>query len=105
MRNGRGPPVRNQFDFSPVDILRPDLGTGPGAHPRFAAATPTVCDVGPGDVLFVPSYWWHEVFSRPDEQDGWNLAVNWWYAAVRPLPEGRLRLTARELEIAGAWPT
>ena len=111
-----GPAVRDQFDFSPVDVLRPDLGGGGGGgsgggggggggqHPAFADATPTVCEVGPGDVLYVPSYWWHEVLSRPDPQDGWNLAVNWWYRAVRPLPEGRIKLNGGQ-DVSGNWPT
>jgi len=71
-------------DFSPVNILRPDP-----LHPAVAKATPTICEVAPGDLLFVPSFWWHEVYSSPDVDDGWNLAVNWWYHPARPLPIGR----------------
>ena len=72
-------------DFSPVNILHPD----PQMHPAVAHATPIVCEVTPGDILFVPSFWWHEVYSSPDVDDGWNLAVNWWYHPQRPLPTGR----------------
>ena len=42
------------------------------------------CEVGPGEALFVPSFWWHEVYSRPStkaaaDRSRLNIAVNFWY--------------------------
>ena len=39
------------------------------------------CTVERGDVLYLPSFWWHEVQSSPDEF-GKNIAVNFWYHPV-----------------------
>ena len=33
--------------------------------------------LSPGDVLFMPPGWWHEVYSYADER-GRCLALNWW---------------------------
>ncbi len=45
--------------MSAVDPVRPDLE----AHPRFAEATPMVVTVRAGEILFIPSFWWHHVTS------------------------------------------
>jgi len=42
---------------SQIDIRAPDVG----AYPEYAKARPMVADVGPGDMLFIPPYWWHEI--------------------------------------------
>lgn len=47
--------------FSPVNLREPNLR----AHPHFARARRLVCDVHKGDVLFLPSYWWHHVEAIP----------------------------------------
>lgn len=60
--------------MSPVDITDPDLKR----FPRFANAKRLQCVLKPGDVLFMPSFWWHEVQSYPDLQQKRNLAVNYW---------------------------
>lgn len=68
---------------TPVDILNPNFGL----FPAFRGALPlaTVCDVQPGEVLYLPSHWWHEVESAPDEEliavgeADQNIAVNFWY--------------------------
>lgn len=46
------------------------------------------CEVGAGDVLFLPAFSWHEVHSRPDANGGGNIAVNYWYAPYwsKPFP-------------------
>ena len=64
--------------MSPVDIALPDLQR----FPRFARARRVRCSLGPGDVLFMPAFWWHEVQSYPDEEERRNLAVNFWYVHV-----------------------
>ena len=62
--------------MSPVDIQDPDLDR----FPRFAEARRVECSLKPGDVLFMPAFWWHEVQSRPDPTEKRNLAVNFWWA-------------------------
>jgi lysine-specific demethylase 8 len=62
-------------NFSRVDPERPDFER----YPRFAGATPLTCVIGPSDVLFIPSGWWHHV--RTTEP---SISVNFWWA------EGRL---------------
>ena len=64
--------------MSPVDIESPDLTR----FPRFSEARRLECSLGPGDLLFMPAFWWHEVRSRPDQLEGRNLAVNFWWVAL-----------------------
>ena len=61
--------------MSPVDILNPNYER----FPNFKSARPMNCTVGPGQMLFLPSYWWHEVQSYPDSTEPLNVAVNFWY--------------------------
>ena len=58
---------------SMVDFHAPDLA----AHPRFAAALATaeVAELEPGDVLFVPSMWWHHVEGLAP----FNILLNYWW--------------------------
>lgn len=67
--------VNNMSSYSPVNISDPRVLE---RFPRFANATPITCEVRAGDLLFVPSRWWHEVKSIGDE-NGKTVAVNWWY--------------------------
>ena len=60
--------------MSPVDIESPDLQQ----FPQFSEAGRLECKLGPGDVLFMPAFWWHEVRSSPDPLEKRNLAVNFW---------------------------
>ena len=62
-------------NFSPIDINAPNLTR----FPRFAQAKPCVCTVRAGDMLFVPAFTWHNVFSWPDAEDRFNIAVNLWF--------------------------
>ncbi|EJK54206.1 hypothetical protein THAOC_26226, partial [Thalassiosira oceanica] len=55
---------------SQVNLTEPDLG----AYPEFAKARLREVVVGPGDVLFLPAYWWHQ-FEQPFEG---TAAVNFW---------------------------
>jgi Cupin-like domain len=56
-----------------VDIRNPDFE----AYPRFrdAQAASVVADLEPGDALYYPSMWWHEVESK----DRFNAMVNYWW--------------------------
>jgi hypothetical protein len=58
-------------DFSRVDIERPDLA----AFPRFPRAQAITCEVGEGEVLYLPRYWWHQVTSLSR-----SASVNLWWA-------------------------
>lgn len=83
---------------SMVDLEAPDLTR----YPRFATAQAAmqVAELEPGDAIFVPSLWWHDVTARGPL----NLLVNYWWGqqaaaspfaalihallAVRDLPPG-----------------
>jgi hypothetical protein len=53
-----------------VNLSAPNLGR----HPNFARATLREAVVGPGDVLYLPGWWWHQ-FEQPFEDTG---ALNLW---------------------------
>lgn len=61
--------------MSPVDILKPDYNR----FPKFKEAQALNCTINEGDVLFMPSFWWHEVQSYPSKNEPRNLAVNFWW--------------------------
>ncbi|XP_071120831.1 jmjC domain-containing protein E-like [Mytilus edulis] len=61
--------------MSPVDIKKVDFKR----FPKFAGTYPLNCTLNEGDVLFMPSFWWHEVQSVPNRKEKRNLAVNYWY--------------------------
>lgn len=46
------------------------------ADARYARAEPWVAEVGPGDALYIPRFWWHH--ARGLEL---TLAVNFWWAS------------------------
>ena len=60
--------------MSPVDLKKPNFER----FPLFYEATPLQCRVAQGDVIFLPSFWWHEVQSVPDAASR-NIAVNYWF--------------------------
>lgn len=72
---------KNHFVFgSSVNIDHPDLQR----FPRFSNAKPIRVLLKPGQVLYLPSFWHHEVQSIPgnDDDDGLNIAVNFWFKNV-----------------------
>lgn len=54
----------------PVDPLNPDFET----YPMFAKARAISCTVRKGDVLYLPSLWFHHV-----QQTQGTIAINFWY--------------------------
>ena len=91
---------RKRFTFFPPDQL-PNLYVGPlelgpggqptslvkvsapdfERFPRFAQALAVAqtCDVEPGDAIFIPNLWWHNV----EALEPLNLSVNfWWFDAI-----------------------
>jgi len=59
-----------------VDIRHPDLQR----FPRYAeaAAVAEVADLGPGDAVYIPALWWHNVEALED----FNVLVNYWWRDV-----------------------
>ena len=64
---------------SMVDLREPDFGR----YPRFAEALAAsrIAELEPGDAIFIPALWWHEV----EALDSFNVLLNYWWKAV---PEG-----------------
>lgn len=60
-----------------VDPLHPDLVRFP--RYRDAAARAVIAELAPGDVLYLPAYWWHHV-----ESFGLNLAITFWWNPLTP---------------------
>ena len=61
---------------SMVDLRDPDLDRYPRAQAALAAAL--VADLEPGDLLFYPALWWHQV----EALDAFNVMINYWWNAV-----------------------
>jgi hypothetical protein len=61
--------------MSMVDLRQPDLSR----YPRFKDALDTAlqADLEPGDAVYIPSYWWHNVESL----DSFSVLVNYWWTA------------------------
>jgi len=59
--------------------------------PRFRQARAVIADLRPGDILFLPSLWWH--FAATPET---SIAVNFWWARGWKLPLAWLASTYRE---------
>lgn len=56
---------------SKVDPLKPDLEK----YPNFTKATMYECYLEPGEMLFIPSKWWHHVTSLEK-----SFSVNFWWS-------------------------
>jgi jumonji domain-containing protein 7 len=61
--------------FSPVNISFPDYKL----YPKFKNARKLICQVNEGDILYLPSYWWHEVTGKPSPIDNISIAINSFY--------------------------
>jgi hypothetical protein len=61
-----------------TNINAPDFERFPGLREALAAAE--VADLEPGDALFYPAMWWHEV----EALDGFNVMVNYWWNTSPP---------------------
>lgn len=61
---------------SRVDIEEPDLRS----FPAFRLARRHEAVVGPGDAIFVPAPWWHQVYSLDEE----NISVHYRWICRRP---------------------
>ncbi|XP_031574901.1 lysine-specific demethylase 8-like [Actinia tenebrosa] len=61
--------------MSPINILKPDYKR----FPKFKGVQAMNCTIDEGEVLFMPSFWWHEVQSYPNQEKPRNVAINYWY--------------------------
>jgi lysine-specific demethylase 8 len=61
--------LSGQAQYARADPERPE------AEPRYAGAHPWVAEIGSGDALYIPRFWWHH--ARGLER---TLAVNFWWA-------------------------
>ncbi|KJE91396.1 hypoxia-inducible factor 1 [Capsaspora owczarzaki ATCC 30864] len=69
-------PVHHPCDRqSQVDFDNPDLAR----FPRFSELHGWECILEPGEVLYIPAYWWHHVESLTD-----SVSVNFWYLVGPP---------------------
>src|SRR3546814_7168431 len=61
--------------------LAPGAAAGDPRYPRFEGARgrAVTIDLDPGDALYLPKLWWHQVEAR----DAVNLLVNYWWDAFR----------------------
>ena len=61
-----------------VDIDTPDLET----YPRFAEALEAAlrAELEPGDALYIPALWWHDVLSLED----FGALINFWWRDAEP---------------------
>lgn len=66
-------PYEESSVFSAINFERPDLSI----HEKFKGSRPRIIVLGPGDLLYVPSKWWHYV-SCVDDTKAACISVNCW---------------------------
>jgi Cupin-like domain len=90
---------------SMVDVARPDLARFPRYNQALAKAQGA--DLEPGDVLFYPAMWWHNV----EALDPFNILINYWWndvpafvdSPMTTLLHGLLSLRGRPAQERAAW--
>jgi len=70
------------FFNSPVQLSNVDFDRFPLLR---AALPPKVCHLNQGEILYLPSFWWHEVESTPDGE-GRTIGINYWYSPYKTKP-------------------
>jgi hypothetical protein len=77
-------PIDHTMSGRPISLA---AGSDPGdpRYPRFstAAARAIVADLSPGDALYLPKLWWHQV----EATDSFNVLVNYWWDASSMGPD------------------
>ncbi|ELU03608.1 hypothetical protein CAPTEDRAFT_166923 [Capitella teleta] len=63
-------PYEESSIFSRVNVTAPDIME----HPLFKGSHPTVVELKPGEVLYVPRHWWHYV----ESVDPVTISINSW---------------------------
>jgi len=59
--------------LSHINIEKPDINK----FPKFKKAKGIECMLEPGEMLFIPAFWWHQVHSL----EQLNIAINFWWKA------------------------
>lgn len=59
---------QSMIDFDNIDLTR---------FPNFPKARPVQVVLQPGEVLYIPSYWWHHIISEVEA-----VSVNFWFQAA-----------------------
>lgn len=57
-------------NISQVNVASPDLTQ----FPAWAHADRALVEIGPGDMLFIPLFWWHAVWGIDQ-----NMSINYWW--------------------------
>ncbi len=57
--------------FSQINVDKPDIEK----FPKFSRAKCLECVIEPGEMLFIPVFWWHQVYSL----DKLNISINFWW--------------------------
>lgn len=60
-----------------VDLSNPDYNSFPKSQNLRGVQTV----VGPGDVLYIPIYWWHHIESVKPEK--YTVSLNFWYKVMK----------------------
>ncbi len=70
---------------SSVNVDHPNFNL----HPLFRKVKPIRALLKPGDTLYLPAFWHHEVQSIPDDQmeEALNIAVNFWFSNLTVPPD------------------
>jgi lysine-specific demethylase 8 len=73
---------------SRVNVVSPDLTQ----FPAWAHADRTLLELDPGEMLFIPVYWWHSMWGIDQ-----NMSINYWWPSRRANLLQHHRQTARLL--------
>jgi hypothetical protein len=76
------------YQVSQVNVASPDLTQ----FPAWADTDRAVLELDPGDMLFIPVYWWHSVWGIDQ-----NLSINYWWRPRLAHLVQHPRQTARRL--------
>jgi len=80
-------------NYSPVDAEAPDLDR----YPRFRDAPLMIATLQPGDLLYIPSMWWHQAHSFET-----SISVNLWWVRGLLVPvvkAAEMFMRVRELKL------
>jgi len=77
-------PIDHTMSGRPISLAA-GSDAGDARYPRFgaAAARAMVADLSPGDALYLPKLWWHQV----EATDSFNVLVNYWWDASSMGPD------------------
>jgi len=73
-------PFLDALSKSQLDVDAPDFSK----YPESADVTFHVAELHPGDVLFIPTSWWHYLESPLDD---YSISVNTWYGPATSILE------------------